>query len=107
MLQGNVFTAIPTATPEEFSESLVGRRGVKFERIVSRGHASPPDFWYDQEQHEFVFVVSGRAVLDFDDGRRLELSAGDWVQIDAHVRHRVNWTDPEVDTIWLVAFFDV
>ena len=38
-----------------------GEKITKIERIVSRGHASPEDFWYDQEENEWVMVVKGTA----------------------------------------------
>ena len=107
MLKGKLSEALPETLPAEVSEVLVSRRGVKFERIVSYGHASPPDFWYDQEQHEFVLLVQGHAVLEFEDAGQVELGPGDWIQIDAHVRHRVHSTAPDTTTLWLVAFFDV
>jgi cupin 2 domain-containing protein len=106
MLTGNALSELPDAIDAEVSQLLLKRRGVKFERIVSRGQSSPEGFWYDQSQHEFVFVVAGRALLEFDSGETKQLEAGDWIQIDAHARHRVAWTDPNVATVWLVAFFD-
>lgn len=106
MLHGNILTPLPRTGDAELTEALVTRRGLRFERIISRGHASPPGFWYDQDQHEFVFLVAGHAELEFEDRPLLALGPGDWVQIDAHVRHRVRATAPDVDTVWLVAFFD-
>lgn len=107
MQRGSLLENLPDEREVEISELLVARRAVKFERIVSHGQSSPPEFWYDQAQHEFVFVVSGRAVLEFENGETAELNGGDWIQIDAHVRHRVAWTEPNDATVWLVAFFDV
>ena len=79
---------------------------MRIERIVSRGHASPPDFWYDQDWHEFVLLMSGRARLELADGAPVvELEPGDWLDIKAHVRHRVDWTDPEQDTVWLAVHY--
>lgn len=101
---GNVF-ALPAATPEEQFEVLAGRGGARVERIVSRGQASPPGFWYDQDEHEWVIVLRGRARLALADGRVLELGAGDWVDLPAHCRHRVEWTDPASETVWLAFFW--
>ncbi len=70
--------------------------------IVSRGHTSPEGFWYDQAQDEFVLLVKGRAGLRFEgDDRVLVLEAGEYLNIPARVRHRVEWTDPDGDTVWL------
>ena len=101
-----IFAQIPAALPEELVETLCRSEQVRIERIVSRGHASPEDFWYDQQWHEFVLLVSGRARLAFADGRApVALSAGDWLDIRAHELHRVEWTDPGQDTVWLAVHY--
>ncbi|MDY6830758.1 MAG: cupin domain-containing protein [Thermodesulfobacteriota bacterium] len=96
---------IPAGLSEEFIETLWKTDSVKIERIVSKGHASPPGFWYDQEEDEFVLVVRGSAGLRFE-GREdiVVLDAGDYIGIKAHVRHRVEWTDPAGETVWLAVF---
>lgn len=105
-MTGNLFQQIPADLPEELVEALWRSEYARIERIVSRGHASPPDFWYDQEWHEFVLLVSGRARLGFADGTPgIELVPGDWLNLRAHVRHRVEWTDPQQDTVWLAVHY--
>lgn len=90
----------------ESIETLISREGLRLERIVSRGDASPPGFWYDQDEHEWVLLVSGRARLQFDsEPAMLELEPGDWVQIPARARHRVAWTDPRQPTVWLALYY--
>ncbi len=84
---------------------LAQGRALRIERIVSQGHHSPPDFWYDQTDDEFVLVVSGAARLQLEGESVLHLAPGDWVHIPAHVRHRVEWTDPTGPTIWLAVFW--
>lgn len=105
---GSLFKTVPAALPEELVDILVRSAGVRIERIVSRGHASPPDFWYDQPQAEFVLLVSGRARLAFAERDRpaLELNPGDWVVLQARQRHRLDWTDPDQETVWLAVHFD-
>ncbi len=79
---------------------------MKIERIVSKGHQSPPDFWYDQAQTEWVMVLQGRAKVRFKkDGTIAELLPGDHLIIPAHVQHRVEWTDPDQETIWLAVHY--
>ena len=78
---------------------------MRIERIVSHGHASPADFWYDQEEAEWVLLVQGSALLAFADGRETALEAGDYVHIPAHCRHRVVQTDPNMPTVWLAVFY--
>jgi len=105
--RGNLFAGAEGLHPTERTDTLVAAGGVGIERIVSHGHSSPQGFWYDQEQEEWVVLVSGKARLEFEsDPGSLELNPGDWVRIPAGCRHRVDWTDPEVDTVWLAVFYD-
>ncbi|MEZ5454303.1 MAG: cupin domain-containing protein [Thiothrix sp.] len=103
----NLFADIPVDLPEELFETLLETSSVKIERIVSHGHASPPDFWYDQEQDEWVIVLQGEAGLAFADQEgELTLRPGDYVLIKAHAKHRVTFTAPDRDTIWLAVFLN-
>jgi cupin 2 domain-containing protein len=105
-MTANLFRQIPAKLPAELVETLCQAEHLRIERLVSRGHASPPGFWYDQEWHEFVLLVSGRARLGFADGTPgVELVPGDWLAIKAHLRHRVEWTDPQQDTVWLAVHY--
>ena len=102
----NLFAGIPGLLPEEFSEVL-GRGGnVRIERIVSRGHSSPEGFWYDQAGHEFVLLVKGRACMVVEGlASPVVLEEGDWLEIKPHLRHRVEWTAPDQDTVWLAVHY--
>lgn len=98
----NLFANIPAASANEIVEVLHEGRQVKIERIISLGHASPPDFWYDQPSDEWVLLVSGAARLRFEDeSAAQEMKPGDYCHIAARRRHRVEWTDPAAPTIWL------
>lgn len=106
MKKGNLFENIPDAIPEEIFEDIVKAEGVRIERIVSKGHSSPETGWYDQEENEWVLVLQGEAVLRFEDGdETVRLSAGMHVNIPAHVKHQVEWTAPDRETIWLAVFY--
>lgn len=87
----NLFADLPPDLPDELFTILLDANGVRIERIVSHGHASPKGFWYDQEQHEWVVVLKGAARLQFED-RTIEMELGDFVNIPAHTKHRVEWT---------------
>ncbi len=102
----HVFEHIPeTLTGEDIQEILTAP-GVRIERIVSKGHTSLPGFWYDQAENEWVMVLQGAARLRFAaDNKVVSLNAGDAITLPAHVRHRVEWTDPDRETIWLAVFY--
>ncbi|MDR3413805.1 MAG: cupin domain-containing protein [Formivibrio sp.] len=103
----NLFAALPAvgSDAETFTDLLRSDK-VRIERIVSTGQASPPGFWYDQPQGEWVAVLSGAARLRFAEPDRIvELNAGDFLDIPPHVRHRVEWTDPAQPTVWLAVHY--
>jgi cupin 2 domain-containing protein len=105
---GNIFEHIlGEAQDEEFTE-LLAAEGLRIERIVSTGQASPPGFWYDQVRAEWVLVLSGTAGLLFEDEQTpRELKRGDYLLVPAGRRHRVEWTDATQPTIWLAVHFGV
>lgn len=100
----NLFDDLPLRLPDELVTRLLDAKGVCIERIVSHGHASPDGFWYDQEQHEWVVVLKGIARLQFE-GQSVELNPGDFVNIPAHKKHRVEWTTPDEPTVWLAVLY--
>jgi|SRR4051812_31334967 cupin 2 domain-containing protein len=101
----NLFEDIPTALPEELFTPLLNHPSLRIERIVSVGHASPPGFWYDQPEDEWVLVVSGAARLSFEGEEPMELRRGSYVHIRAHQRHRVEWTTPDEPTVWVAVHY--
>lgn len=105
-MSANVFDALPATGAGEAFDVLLDRPGLRIERIVSRGHASPPGFWYDQPRDEWVVVLAGAARLRFEDEPAARaLRAGDSLDIAAHRRHRVEWTDPAGPTIWIAVHY--
>ncbi|MFC2131397.1 cupin domain-containing protein [Bacteroidota bacterium] len=101
----NIFGELPFSTGEVF-EDLIKNDKFKLEKIISRGQASPPGEWYDQQHDEWVILLSGSAGLYFEDEKSpVELKPGDYLFIPAHRRHRVEWTDPETESIWLTLHF--
>lgn len=103
----NLFADLPDLLAEELTDVLVSDGRIRIERIVSLGQASPPGFWYDQAEHEWVAVLQGEAGLIFEGDRTpISLTPGDFVLIPAGRRHRVEWTTPDEPTIWLAVFFN-
>ncbi|MBD1401332.1 cupin domain-containing protein [Pelovirga terrestris] len=106
MSSANIFSSIPDQLPNELVDVLADKNQVRIERIVSRGHASPSGFWYDQQEHEFVLLLQGQAELELlEPQERLSLQAGDYLLIPAHRKHRVVSTSDEMDCIWLAVFY--
>ena len=101
----NIRDALPDDLAREACDDLLRAPGVRIERIVSLGHSSPDQGWYDQDEDEWVMVTAGRATIEFADGSICRLAAGDYLNIPAHCRHRVAWTDPGEVTIWLAVWY--
>jgi len=102
----NIFKSLKTSTTGEIFEKLLSTSHFKLERIVSTGQATPPGEWYDQEQDEWVILLSGSAGLLFEDKKEVQvLQPGDYVHIPAHSRHRVEWTDASQPTVWLALHY--
>ena len=99
---GNLFDGLPAAPQlDEAFTALLSRPGLRIERIVSTGQATPPDQPYDQTHEEWVLLVSGAARLWLDGTGERSLRPGDHLLIPARCRHRVTWTSPDGPTVWL------
>ncbi len=105
----NLFAKLPpSSAPEEEFRQLLAQPGLRIERIVSTGQASPPGFWYDQEVAEWVLLLSGAAQIRFEDeAAPRTLAPGDWLDIAAHRRHRVDWTSDDPVTVWLAVHYQL
>lgn len=102
----NILADIPAQLPEELFTRLLQTDQLHIERIVSRGHANAKDEWYDQADDEWLILIQGKASLEFAGQTEFKtLEAGDYLLIPAHCRHRVEWTDPDEDSIWLTVHF--
>ncbi len=102
----NLFAGLPARSEQEAFSEILARPGLRIERIVSFGQASPAGFWYDQPDGEWVLVLAGAARLRFEDEHASRnLVPGDHVDIPAHRRHRVEWTDPAQPTVWLAVHY--
>jgi cupin 2 domain-containing protein len=96
----------PQALAEERVTTLLERPGLRIERIVSTGQATPQGEWYDQVADEWVLLVAGRARLRIDgEASDRALAPGDFILLPAHCRHRVTWTEESEPTVWLAIHF--
>lgn len=101
----NIFADLPTDLSQEVFQHLAGNSNTTIERITSRGHTTAKNQWYDQERNEWVLVLQGEAILSFGDGSKTHLKQGDYLDIAAHCKHRVEWTSPVIETLWLAVHY--
>ncbi len=101
----NLLKSIPKDISKELFETLVENKHIHIERIVSRGHTSPKKGWYNQEKNEWVLLLKGAARLEFEGGRVESMAPGDCLEILAGVKHRVVWTEPEQETVWVAIHY--
>ena len=102
----SLFDSVPSNLPEEQFSTLLQTENFRLVRIVSTGQTTPEGEWYDQEESEWVLVLQGSAKIRFEECDVTKtLSPGEYLQISAHVRHRVEWTDPDQPTVWLALHY--
>lgn len=101
----NIFSKLPLQFETEQFDELLRAENVRIERIVSKGHTSPEQGWYDQIENEWVIVLEGSGTILFENGVEAILGSGDYLNIPAHARHKVSWTDPDAATVWLAIFY--
>ena len=102
----NIFENIPDHIPEELFHEIIKTENLKVERIVSKGHSSENNSWYDQEKNEWIILLKGSAGLLFEgDEKAVVLRPGDYINIPSHTKHRVEWTDPKLETVWLAVYY--
>ncbi len=100
----NLLTGVPMSIPNEIFETIISTPNIKIEKTISKGHKSEPGFWYDQDQSEWILILEGEARLQFED-KSICLALGDYFNIAPHQKHRIDWTTPEKETIWLAVFY--
>jgi cupin 2 domain-containing protein len=104
----NIFADLPDALTNEVSQTLSENHGVRIERIISQGQSTPEGEWYDQEWDEWVLLLSGEAELLLDENDiPIRMKPGDYILIPSRQRHRVTWTDPQVQTVWLAVHLTI
>ena len=100
----NIFDKIIVDKEEENFFEIIKNETIKIEKIVSNGQKSPENFWYEQEKSEFVLLLEGFAILEFEN-REVELKKGDCINIKAKQKHRVKFTSLDEPTIWFAVFY--
>jgi len=106
MKKGSLFSEKPESLSGERFDTLIVAEEFRLERILSRSHATPEGEWYDQDWAEWVLLVKGSAGLRIDGEPDVTvLMPGDYVYLPERLRHRVEWTDPQAETIWLALHY--
>jgi len=101
----NIFSNIPSKLPSEIFEDIIITDNLRVERIVSKGQTSPDTGWYDQNENEWVIVLSGYGVIEYINGEKITLKQGDYLNIKSHEKHRVIETSSDEATVWLAIFY--
>ncbi|QKJ26026.1 Cupin domain-containing protein [Aliarcobacter cibarius] len=104
MKKYNIFDKVIIDKNEENFFQIFKNESIRVERIVSNGQKSPEDFWYEQVENEYILLLSGNAILEFEDFE-VELKKGDCLNIEAMQKHRVKFTSLDEPTIWFAIFY--
>lgn len=98
----NLFQIPSLTLSQEITTILTENPTLRIERIISTGQTTD---WYNQAEHEFVSLLQGKAVLEWEDSSTTQLMEGDTILIPAHMRHRVSYTSTQPPCIWLCVFW--
>ena len=101
----NIFKQLPAEMNEELFENILTNDSCRLERIISKGHATPQGQWYDQEVDEWVLLLKGSAGLRIEQQQTITMQQGDYILLPAGLKHRVEWTAADTETIWLALHF--
>lgn len=102
---GNLFESLPEDISKEVFSEIIQGENIRIERIISKGHSSPEAGWYDQDDNEWVIVLKGEAKLSFENNDDVHLVSGSHLNIPPHTKHKVTWTKPNTETIWLAVHY--
>jgi len=105
MATKNFFKQIPADLPEELFDTILSSDSFRLERIISKGHATPKGQWYNQQDNEWVMLLKGSAGLRIEGQDIITMQQGDFILLPAGLKHRVEWTAPDTETIWLALHF--
>lgn len=94
----NIFKNIKFSSEDEIEEKIYEDEGIKVIRTLSLDQVTG---FYDQDELEIVFLLKGKAQIEYENGRRLDLREGDSLVIKPHEIHRVSWQEKAV---WLCIF---
>jgi len=97
----NIFDIKELISGKEVIETILESKNIRIERIVSNGEVSPKDFWYNQDNDEWVCLVEGTAIIEFEEGEKVELKKGDYLFIPAYKKHHVSFVSKNPNCIWI------
>ncbi|MFW5792667.1 MAG: cupin domain-containing protein [Bacteroidota bacterium] len=92
---------IPSEQEAEFFEVLHQNKNIKIERIISKGHITDKNKWYNQKTDEWVLLIQGQAKIEFEENKIIELKSGDYILIPAGKKHKVIYTSKNPYCVWL------
>lgn len=81
----------------ELEETIYENGYIKIIRIVSSGETT--DFM-ESPMNEHVFLIQGKARINFENDKEIEMSTGDYILIEKNTRHRVSYTSSEPHCLW-------
>ena len=97
----NLFDLKTLPLHKELVDVLVENHNLRIERTLSAGQVTD---WYDQEEGEYVFLLEGCSVIEYEDGEEVHMKKGDMLYLPPHRIHRVSKTSFNPICVWLCIF---
>ena len=104
--KNNIYAKIPSNIPKELTAILSKTKNIKIEKIISKGHITEQNKWYNQSKNEFVLILQGAGKILFEDKKIITLKKGDYIIIPKKTKHKVVYTSKNPKTIWLAVFYE-
>ena len=106
MISNNLFLNIPDKIKSEIFDPIIKNEKFRLERIISQGQSTPEGEWLEQDNDEWVVLLTGKARIRFEDDKDSYLmESGEYIYIPSRKRHRVEWTPSDKQTVWLALHF--
>jgi cupin 2 domain-containing protein len=86
---------------KEVSIELLKNNNCLIEKIISTGQATNENEWLEEDKDEWVILMQGDSELEFFNGKKYKMKAGDYLLISSNTKHRVVSTSTNPPCIWL------
>jgi quercetin dioxygenase-like cupin family protein len=83
-------------------ETLFENKNVKIDRVRARGQITPPGEFAPEPSYEFILLLEGQLVLEYDgEPEKRDLRPGDYAIKSPNQKTRADYTAEDEETVYL------